>query len=250
MAGMIAPRGQAVPVAGGYRLKGRWQFGSGIHHAEWVLGGGFVQGQDMPAGVRMFVLPKNQVVVHDNWQVAGLKASGSSDYSIEDVFVPEEMTISFLDTMLGNIVTGGAALRLGMPAIVTPFHAGVALGIARRALDEITRQAIEKGRGVPPSPLPTHQHFQMSLGKAELELASARALEVELSVAPVGGSLGRPRARACASRPRRAPRPPTSPRSRSESPPSPFRPRAAARSSTTIRCSAASATSTPRASTS
>jgi alkylation response protein AidB-like acyl-CoA dehydrogenase len=180
IAGMVAPRGQAAPVAGGYRLKGRWQFGSGINHAEWVLGGGFVQGMDPPAGIRLFVLPKNQVVVHDNWQVAGLKASGSSDYSVEDVFVPEEMTFSFLDTILGKIVTGGAALRLGMPAIVTPFHAGVALGIARRALDEITRQAIEKGRGFPPSPLPTHQHFQMSLGKAELELAAARALEVEL----------------------------------------------------------------------
>ena len=76
---------------------------------------------ELPAGIRLFVLPKNQVVVHDNWQVAGLKASGSSDYSVEDMFVPEEMTIAFLDTILGRIVTGGAALRLGMPAIVTPF---------------------------------------------------------------------------------------------------------------------------------
>jgi len=180
MAGQVGPSGRAVPAAGGYRLTGRWKFGSGIHHAEWVVGGGFVQGRELPAGIRLFVLPKDQVVVHDNWQVAGLKASGSSDYSIEDVFVPEEMTVAFLDTIVGNVVTGGAALRMGMPAIVTPFHAAVALGIARRALDEVTRQAIEKGRGFPPSPLPTHQHFQMSLGKAELELASARALEVAL----------------------------------------------------------------------
>jgi alkylation response protein AidB-like acyl-CoA dehydrogenase len=180
MSGMVAPKGQAEPVDGGYRLKGRWAFGSGIHHAEWVIGGAFVKGLAPPAGIRLFVLPKDQVVVHDNWQVAGLKASGSSDYSIEDVFVPEEMSFSFIDAMVGKVVTGGAALRLGMPALVIPFHAGVALGIARRALDEITHQAIEKGRGLPPSPLPTHQHFQMSLGKAELELASARALAIDV----------------------------------------------------------------------
>jgi hypothetical protein len=75
------------------------------------------------------------------------------DYSIESVFVPDEMTFPLMDLMLGNAVTGGAALRLGAPALVTPFHIGIALGIARRALDEITEQAVEKGRGLPPSPL-------------------------------------------------------------------------------------------------
>ena len=128
----------------------------------------------------MVLLPRGQVVIHDNWQVAGLKASGSCDYSIENVFVPDEMTFPFMDARLGNAVTGGAALRLGLPALVIPFHMAIALGIARRALDEITEQAVEKGRGFPPSPLPTHPHFQFALGKAELQLASARALAFQV----------------------------------------------------------------------
>jgi indole-3-acetate monooxygenase len=180
MAGMIAPRGQAKPVDGGYRVKGRWAFGSGIHHADWVVAGALLRGQTLPAGIRMVVLPRDQVVIHDNWQVAGLKGSGSCDYSIENVLVPNDMTFPLVDAMLGNAVTGGAALRVGMPALVMPFHMGIALGIARRALDEITQQAIEKGRGFPPSPLPTHPHFQLALGKAELELASARALALQV----------------------------------------------------------------------
>lgn len=180
MAGMIAPKGQAEPVDGGYRVRGRWAFGSGIHHADWVIGGAFVPGQPPPAGIRMIVVPRDQVVIHDNWQVAGLKASGSCDYSIENVFVPNNMSFALMDAMLGKIVTGGATLRLGLPAIIAPFHMGVALGIARRALDEITKQAIEKGRGFPPSPLPAHPHFQLALGKAELELASARALAFQV----------------------------------------------------------------------
>jgi len=128
----------------------------------------------------MVLLPRGQVVIHDNWQVAGLKATGSCDYSIENVFVPDEMTFFLMDARLGNAVTGGAALRLGFPAVVTSFHMAIALGIARRALDEITEQAIEKARGAPPSPLATHPHFQFALGKAELQLASARALALQV----------------------------------------------------------------------
>ena len=180
MAGVLGPKGQAEPVKGGYRVKGRWAFGSGIHHAEWAMAAAFVLGQPPPAGLRVVVVPREQVVIHDNWQVAGLKGSGSCDYSIEDAFVPDEMTFPLINLALGNPVTGGAAFRLGLPAFVVPFHIGIALGIARDALDEITTQAIEKGRGFPPSLLQTHPHFQFALGKAEVELASARALAFQL----------------------------------------------------------------------
>lgn len=133
MAGMNAPRGQAEPVDGGYRVNGHWAFGSGIRHADWVIAAPFVSGQPGVEGVRVIVVPRDQVAVHDNWQAAGLKASSSCDYSIENVFVPDEMTFPFMDAVLGKLVAGGAALRLGFPAVVAPFHMGIALGIARRA---------------------------------------------------------------------------------------------------------------------
>ena len=71
MAGVLGPKGQAEPVKGGYRVKGRWAFGSGIHHAEWAMAAAFVLGQPPPAGLRVVVVPREQVVIHDNWQVAG-----------------------------------------------------------------------------------------------------------------------------------------------------------------------------------
>jgi alkylation response protein AidB-like acyl-CoA dehydrogenase len=180
MAGSFLPKGQAEPVAGGYRVKGRWPYASGIHHADWVLAGAFVPSQLEPAGPRLVVLPRDQVVIHDNWQVAGLKGTGSCDFSIENVFVPQEMTCALMDVIHGNAIRGGAAARLGLPAGVASFHIGIPLGIARRALDEITTQAIEKGRGFPPSALQSQPHFQYALGKAETELASARALALQL----------------------------------------------------------------------
>jgi alkylation response protein AidB-like acyl-CoA dehydrogenase len=85
-----------------------------------------------------------------------------------------------MDVILGKAITGGAVARLGLPAGVASFHIGIPLGIARRALDEIITQAIEKGRGFPPSALQTQSHFQFALGKAETELASARALALQL----------------------------------------------------------------------
>ncbi len=180
MAGTFLPKGQAEPVSGGYRVKGRWPFASGIHHADWVAANAFVPGRPQPEGVRSVVLPREQIFIHDNWQVAGLRGTGSCDFSVEDVLVPEEMTIPLMDAFHGNAVTGGPAFRLGLPGLFAAFHIGIALGIARRALDEITTQAIEKGRGFPPSPLQTHPHFQLALGKAEIELASARALSLQL----------------------------------------------------------------------
>jgi indole-3-acetate monooxygenase len=180
MAGMNAPRGQAEPVDGGYRVNGRWAFGSGIRHADWIIAAPFVSSQPGVEGVRVIVVPRDQVAIHDNWQAAGLKASSSCDYSIENVFVPDEMTFPFMDAVLGKLVNGGAALRLGYPAVVAPFAMGIALGIARRAMDEITGQAVGKGRNFQAAPLSTHPQFQFALGKAELELAAARALALQV----------------------------------------------------------------------
>jgi alkylation response protein AidB-like acyl-CoA dehydrogenase len=179
IAGIFLPKGQAEPVSGGYRVNGRWPFASGIHHAEWIGFSAFVPGRPQPEGLRSIVLQREQVLIHDNWQVAGLRGTGSCDFSVRDVLVPEEMTFSVMDAFHGNAVTGGPAVRLGLPALFVAFHIGIALGIARRALDEITTQAIEKGRGFPPSPLHTHPHFQLALGKAEMELASARAFALQ-----------------------------------------------------------------------
>lgn len=180
VAGSLLPKGQAEPVSGGYRIKGRWPFASGIHHAHWVGASAFVPGRPEPEGVRLVVLSPEQVSIQDNWQVAGLRGTGSCDFSLEGALVSDDMTFSLMDLFRGNAITGGALFRMGLPALFASFHIGIPLGIARRALDEITTQAIEKGRGFPPSPLQTHPHFQLAFGKAEIELASARALALQL----------------------------------------------------------------------
>jgi alkylation response protein AidB-like acyl-CoA dehydrogenase len=94
-AGQIYPVGQATRVDGGYRVTGRWQFGSGSLHADRIVGGCLVLVDGAPVmGERglpeMLVawLPRDGVTIHDTWHTTGLAASGSNDYSVSDAFVP------------------------------------------------------------------------------------------------------------------------------------------------------------------
>ena len=95
-AGMLYPVGRARRVDGGFRVSGRWAFGSGCLHADRMVGGCLVVDGETPVlgpdGLpEMFVawLPRDEVVVHDTWHTTGLAGSGSNDYSVEDVFVPD-----------------------------------------------------------------------------------------------------------------------------------------------------------------
>ena len=182
MAGAPTPHGKAQPKDDGYILNGRWAFGSGIHHAEYVIAGARIEGISPPAGLRIFVLPRSQVEPVDNWQVAGLRATGSCDYEIHDTFVPTSHSFSLADLATGQAQSGGPSYRLGLPGIVSVFHIGIPLGIARRALDEIIHIATTKRRGMLSSvPLAERDVFQSKIGKAELQLASARALALDVT---------------------------------------------------------------------
>ena len=76
VAGTIMP-GKAVPVPGGYRVAGRWSWGSGIRHAEWVPGNTLVVGDSGRPEMRFCLFPIERVEVHDNWNVMGMRGTGS-----------------------------------------------------------------------------------------------------------------------------------------------------------------------------
>ncbi len=169
--GGLAPTGNAEPVDGGYRLTGRWQFGSGSEHAEWMSGNAFIVGQDPPK-VLSFAFPRSVVTIHGNWQVGGLKGTGSSDFSVTDHFVPNDHTFNNFEPAM----RGGALYRIGLPGLVANEHAGFALGVARRALDEVTELAKSKSRGyVLPQGVASRGVFQYELGKQDMNLLAARA---------------------------------------------------------------------------
>jgi len=92
--GLAFPCGKAVPVAGGYKVSGRWPFGSGVDGATWHLVGAMVdEGEGKPPGRRLFLVPQTDYKSLDNWRAYGLTGSGSHDVEIKDAFVPEHRSI-------------------------------------------------------------------------------------------------------------------------------------------------------------
>ena len=104
IASTYMPKGQVTPVEGGFRFSGRWGFSSGIDHCDWVFLGGLIFNKDpkVPPEYRTFLLPKSDYEVVDTWHVMGLKATGSKDIVVKDVFVPEYRTHKAQDGFLGT----------------------------------------------------------------------------------------------------------------------------------------------------
>lgn len=177
-AGVAAPTGKATLVEGGYRVSGRWAFASGIRHSQWVGFGAIVaDGNSTLQQVRM-VVPTSQVQIHDNWDVLGLRGTGSCEFSLSDVFVPQRFTWGGTEA---KPLRGGPNFLLGRPGMQTTGHCGFALGVGRRALDAVTELAKQKKRGYRGNEVLVADRgsFQRFLGESDLRLRAAKALCME-----------------------------------------------------------------------
>ena len=178
-AGQFAPRGQGHAIEGGYRVNGDFSFGSGTAYAAFIVAGfvPFEAGEprmrdDGLPEMRVAVLPRERVLFRGNWHVAGLQGTGSFDYGVNDQEVPEGFTFPlFVDTPR----TGGSLYRAGVLSATAVGHAGFALGVGRRALDEIEALAHRKIRMGAPTTVAESPRFQLGLARAEARLRSARA---------------------------------------------------------------------------
>lgn len=93
VASTYMPTGAAIPTEGGYTLSGQWGFSSGSKHAEWIILGCVVpKAEDAPPGppdMRNVIIHKDDYTIVDNWDVLGLKATGSHDIIVKGAFIPE-----------------------------------------------------------------------------------------------------------------------------------------------------------------
>jgi alkylation response protein AidB-like acyl-CoA dehydrogenase len=175
-AGAAAPTGSARIVDGGYRVSGRWAFASGIHQSTWVMAGCMLVQGDPPAPVtsgipmRHFVVPRESVTVLDTWHVGGLRGTGSTDFTIDDLFVPNER--SFL-MFAGERFS--AAEIFGLPSTFFGVAlATVALGIARGAIEAFVELATAKRPMMSSRCLNERPSAQYDVAKAEALVESSR----------------------------------------------------------------------------
>jgi alkylation response protein AidB-like acyl-CoA dehydrogenase len=167
IAGQGTKPGMARPVDGGFRLTGAWSFASGIKHSTHIHTLGIVESTGEP---RIFVLPVELATLVDNWDVMGLRATGSIDYRIEDVFVPEAYTHPAAAQQPRR---GGPLFNIAVMGFAVLCHSGWSCGIGRRLLDELAakvREGVGRTGG-----LASSETFHEQYARAEGKLRAARA---------------------------------------------------------------------------
>jgi indole-3-acetate monooxygenase len=182
VAGTFRPTGVARVVAGGYRVTGRWPFASGITHCTWVIGGCRLLDGEQPRltargtpVLRELFFRPDEVEVLDTWHVTGLRGTGSHDFTVTDVFVPQARGCWFADPPQ----EGGPLYRLPIIATFAALIGCVSLGIARHALDAFKDLAGVKTPTWSQTTLRAKATAQSQVGEAEGLLRAGRAFLYE-----------------------------------------------------------------------
>lgn len=177
-AGGIFPPQKAIPVEGGLEVSGCWSWGSGCTGADLIGVGIKVEGGGSTGGLPLIaVTPASNVEIVPNWDVIGMRGTGSHDMKLDKVVVPEDWTFvrggkSSLDTPL---------YRYPSMPLAAQVLAVVGLGIARTALDQMIELAGGRTSITGQPTLADRAYVQSDIAKAEAALRSARAFFYEIT---------------------------------------------------------------------
>ncbi len=179
VAGAVNPSGKAFIADSGYRVTGHWTYGSGIRHSTWTLGNCVVHDRDGPRKgpngapeVRLVIFPTSAAELIDTWRVSGLRGTGSHDYRVADLFVPEDHTINY---SAPHAVQTGTLYAVPLISVLAVAIAAVPLGIARSAIDAVVALAAAKTPYGSSTLLRDKPTVQADVARAEVLLGSARS---------------------------------------------------------------------------
>ncbi len=173
--------GKGIKVEGGYRVTGQWGFATGSRHA---LGpgchipihdadGNRLQTPDGRPLTRTMVFPKSEARIIDNWQVLGLRGTGSDSYALDNHFVPQHRTAGRDNE--AELREKGPLYKFTSGMIYAMSFAHVSMGIARGTFDaflDLARYKVPRGaKGT----LRENNVIQSQTGQCEARLNSARA---------------------------------------------------------------------------
>jgi indole-3-acetate monooxygenase len=176
--------GHAAAVPGGYRVTGHWTFGSGCQEASWMLGSFEVLDDGKPRcgadGRPLYwrgVFPKSEAeIIPGSWDVAGLRGTGSFDWTVKDVFLPERRSMQHAGIPLDNQWSRWPGVTYALPTQcwVGPHHSSVITGIARAGINALIELAIEKTPRGRTFRLGDNPQVQNDVGRADAILNAGR----------------------------------------------------------------------------
>ena len=176
----LAPTGSVERVDGGYRLSGRWSFSSGCDFCQWAVLGGILPPAEPgePPDARVFLVPRNDYAIDDNWHVMGLCATGSKDLVVKAAFVPEYRTHTYQDAFHlrhpGAEINDAPLYRLPFGLVFPYGITAPAIGAALGALDAFREQCGGRRNLRDQSRVVEDPFVQYRLAEAAAEIGAAR----------------------------------------------------------------------------
>jgi 3-hydroxy-9,10-secoandrosta-1,3,5(10)-triene-9,17-dione monooxygenase len=176
----LAPTGTVERVEGGYRLSGRWSFSSGCDFCHWAVLGGILPpaAKGEPPDARVFLVPRSDYEIDDNWRVVGLCATGSKDLVVNDALVPEYRTHTYRDAFAlrhpGTAVNDAPLYRLPFGLIFPYGITAPAIGAALGALQAFREQSARRINLRDQSRVVEDPFVQYRLAEAAAEIGAAR----------------------------------------------------------------------------
>lgn len=178
LAGTAIPGGgTAEPVEGGYRVTGRWSFGSGCQEAAWMTGSFAIPARG--PGLFRGTFAKHEVtVIPGSWDVTGMRGTGSFDWTVENLFVPERRVMVHAGAPLDNQWSRWPGIGYALPSFawVGPHHCSVLTGLARAGIDALIELAggkVPRGRASS-ALLCDSAQVQDAVGRADSKLNAGR----------------------------------------------------------------------------
>jgi len=179
--GVIPAQGEARPVDGGYIVSGRWNFSSGVHVSDWNMLAVTVRDGGKVIDQRLCVLHKSEYETVDDWQVLGMRSTGSMTVVARDVFVPTHRTLAMIDMRGGDDFPGarsnpGPLYRVALSMLSGHVISGAVVGNAQAAL-ELTVESIKQRSAVTTGfRMRDLQAVQMRVGASAARIDAARQL--------------------------------------------------------------------------
>ena len=182
---VLATTSDAVPVEGGYRVTGKWGYGTGSLHATWSLLGIPIKneaGEVVDAGLAL--IPTSELSYDDNWYVAGMKSTASVTQIAEDVFVPQHRVFPLTAAVEGGYLGDNPEASYHTVFVPSLFMKliGPHLGLGRAALDYVISKA--DGKAIAYTGYEKQADsavFQSVVAKASVQLSAAELVAQQLA---------------------------------------------------------------------
>jgi len=179
--GIAYPQGAARRVDGGYVIGGHWNFSSGVDGAQWNMLAVTVKDGERAVDWRMCLVPRSEFEIVDDWQVLGMRGTGSKSVKVKELFVPEHRALGML------LVRGGADFpgartnpnphyRIPLSGLGSHCIAGAAVGNALAAVELTTSAVRERSTSYTAARMRDFQAVQLRVAAAGSRADAARLI--------------------------------------------------------------------------